>query len=620
MARAGLGMMVDRLRRGLAARSADEELLDRFTAERDESAFAELVERHGPKVFAVCLRVLGHHHLAEDAYQATFLVLAKKAHSIQPRSAVGGFLYGVARRAALETYAVSCRRRETLVGSPPDSPQPASETIEHDVLALLDEEIANLSEPLRAAVVMCELDGVGRADAARQLGIAEGTLSSRLAAARKQLAGRLKQRGVVLSAGMMLALAESARAVVPPVLISETPGAIAIAGGVMKSLMLAKLKFATLGMLLLSMLGMSGFAPMSGSRAYAEPVPKSTPVEDRIFVAKLSHDQPDQLIEVMDAAGKSQGMLDVGKLMNVQRLRVSPDGRKLAFVRFIPLSGTDPNHKGKYAYPQDIYIVDLPLTGPPKEPTIKGVIDPSIAWSSDSQSLFVSRIPKDTNLDQNALQNKLIPKETILFYPATKTMKIAKFPAGHAVQDVSPDGKTLLTQTKVWGSNEVRYSTFIIPLDTSKPKLVGDEDDGFDSARFSPDGTKILGTRIRFTKSKEIGLFIHHLERSTDVRVPVSDEIVEGFNGQAVWSPDGKRLGVMWEATGFAGGPAGGGDIFGRRAKRITVMDVSGANAKTIHEFQPNESILNIEWARPRLGELPPAKPTGEGKRIGRIN
>jgi RNA polymerase sigma factor (sigma-70 family) len=192
----------------------DADLLERFAARRDEAAFAELVARHGPKVFAVCRRVLGHHHLAEDAFQATFLVLARRARSVRPRSAVGGFLYGVARRAALEALAMSRRRKETLVGTAPDQPATEPPGVEPDVLAMLDEEIANLSDPLRAAVVLCELDGVSRAEAARQLGIAEGTLSSRLASARKQLAERLKKRGVALSAGLLTALADSARSAV----------------------------------------------------------------------------------------------------------------------------------------------------------------------------------------------------------------------------------------------------------------------------------------------------------------------------------------------------------------------------------------------------------------------
>src|SRR5262249_48307112 len=161
--------------------------------------FAELVERHGPKVYAVCRRVLGQHQLAEDAYQATFVVLARKAHSIQPRSAVGGFLYGVANKAALKALAMKQRRMELLLSTPPDSPAAERATVDPDVLKMLDEEIANLSATLRAAVILCELDGLSRTEAARQLGVAEGTLSSRLAAARRQLGERLKRRGVVLS-------------------------------------------------------------------------------------------------------------------------------------------------------------------------------------------------------------------------------------------------------------------------------------------------------------------------------------------------------------------------------------------------------------------------------------
>ena len=112
-----------RLCLGLAEMPPDAELLENYIATRDEAAFASLVQRHGPKVFAVCRRLLGQHQLAEDAYQATFVVLAKKAHTIQPRSAVGGFLYGVARKAALEAYAVSRRRKETLVETVPRFPR-----------------------------------------------------------------------------------------------------------------------------------------------------------------------------------------------------------------------------------------------------------------------------------------------------------------------------------------------------------------------------------------------------------------------------------------------------------------------------------------------------------------
>ena len=207
MADVGLRKVVGRLRRGLADRVPDGDLLGRFVTSRDQAAFAELVGRHGPKVYAVCRRVLGHHQLAEDAYQATFVVLARRAHCVRPRSAVGGFLYGVANKAALKAVTMGHRRKEVLVGRPPDAPSPDRAAVDPDALRVLDEEIANLSDPLRAAVVLCELDGLARAAAARQLGVAEGTLSSRLAAGRRRLSERLKRRGVVLSAGLMAALA-----------------------------------------------------------------------------------------------------------------------------------------------------------------------------------------------------------------------------------------------------------------------------------------------------------------------------------------------------------------------------------------------------------------------------
>ena len=277
--------VIARLCLGLAEVQPDAELLENYIANRDEAAFASLVQRHGPKVFAVCRRLLGQHQLAEDAYQATFVVLAKKAHTIQPRSAVGGFLYGVARKAALEAYAVSRRRKETLVETVPDSPAAPATTADSDVLAMLDEEIANLSDAYRAAVVLCELDGVGRAEAARQLGIAEGTLSSRLAAARKQLATRLKARGVVFSAGLMSSLATSASAAIPPAIASATTAVSLIATGVLRTMLLAKFKLATtVCVLVTAIIGMSTFVPKSSMEAKAAPVPKVEKDEGLIWM------------------------------------------------------------------------------------------------------------------------------------------------------------------------------------------------------------------------------------------------------------------------------------------------------------------------------------------------
>jgi RNA polymerase sigma factor (sigma-70 family) len=273
----GLRKVVGRLRRGVADRVPDGDLLGRFVTSRDQAAFAELVGRHGPKVYADCRRVLGHHQLAEDAYQATFVVLAKRAHCIRPRSAVGGFLYGVANKAALNAATMSHWRKEVLVGRTRDPPCPDRAAVDPDALRVLDEEIANLSGILRAAVVLCELDGRTRAEAARQLGVAEGTLSSRLAAARHRLGERLKRRGVVLSAGLMAALAGAATEAGPLALIGATASVSAIADGVLQAMLLRKLRRAALGAVLVTLLGVSVPTPNGRDQAVGAPAPRALP-------------------------------------------------------------------------------------------------------------------------------------------------------------------------------------------------------------------------------------------------------------------------------------------------------------------------------------------------------
>lgn len=175
----------------------DADLLGRFAASRDEDAFRELVRRHGPAVLAVCRRVAGNRDDADDAFQATFLVLARKPGRVRAGSPLGGWLYGVAVRAARKAVARTARRRgrETAAGELPEVPDRPPASDPETVRAVL-EEVARLSDPYRAAVVLCELEGRPRAAAARELGIAEGTLSSRLAAARKRLARRFRDRGL----------------------------------------------------------------------------------------------------------------------------------------------------------------------------------------------------------------------------------------------------------------------------------------------------------------------------------------------------------------------------------------------------------------------------------------
>jgi RNA polymerase sigma factor (sigma-70 family) len=240
----------------------DAELLELFLARREEAAFEALVRRHAPMVLGVCRRVLRHVQDAEDAFQATFLVLARKAASLRSRELLGHWLYRIAFRTALKARAMNAKRRgrernSEMTGrsvSPVD--QPSAELLAH-----LDAEINRLPEKYRVPVVLCELEGKSRKKTAAVLGLPEGTLSWRLAHARKLLARRLRTHvtliGVLLTGG----LAHDALAAAPGALIKATAAAglatirgdllragavsaqvLTLTEGVMKAMLLSKLK------------------------------------------------------------------------------------------------------------------------------------------------------------------------------------------------------------------------------------------------------------------------------------------------------------------------------------------------------------------------------------------
>jgi RNA polymerase sigma factor (sigma-70 family) len=199
---------------------ADGELLRAFTANRDAAALAALVRRHGPMVWGVCRRTLRHRPDAEDAFQATFLVLVRKAAGLRDRAAVGNWLYGVAHRTAVRVRAAAAKahRREQQVATMPDPPAPDRDG--DDLRPVIDAELARLPDKYRAVVVLCDLEGLTRADAARELGVPEGTVAGRLARARAMLGKRLVRRGV--SACGAAGVAPAAAAGAPPGLVSST--------------------------------------------------------------------------------------------------------------------------------------------------------------------------------------------------------------------------------------------------------------------------------------------------------------------------------------------------------------------------------------------------------------
>jgi RNA polymerase sigma-70 factor (ECF subfamily) len=212
----------------------DGHLLECFVKQGDEAAFEALVRRHGPMVLGVCHRVLRHGADADDAFQATFLVLVRKAALLVPRSTIGNWLYGVAYHTALKARAATLKRRAKESQAKPASPGASIQDDLADLLPLLDQELHRLPDKYREAVVLCELGGRSRQEVARQLGIPEGTLSSRLAAARRKLARRLWRHGPACSTVALAATLSpgAATARVPaPLVVSTVKAAVLFAAG-----------------------------------------------------------------------------------------------------------------------------------------------------------------------------------------------------------------------------------------------------------------------------------------------------------------------------------------------------------------------------------------------------
>ena len=204
---------------------SDGDLLRQYAERRDETAFAALVRRYGPLVLAVCRRVLGHEQDAEDAFQATFLVLARRACAIREGASMSSWLYRVAYRVARKLQGQQVRREIREREVPKTVTDEATpEWVWRDLRPVLDEEVNRLPLKYRLPVILCYLDGKTNEEAARELAWPIGTVASRLTWARERLRARLTRRGVALSAGSLAGglTAHACRAAVPVPLTEAT--------------------------------------------------------------------------------------------------------------------------------------------------------------------------------------------------------------------------------------------------------------------------------------------------------------------------------------------------------------------------------------------------------------
>jgi len=279
----GLTRWLESLRRQATAEPdvvPDGELLRRYARGGDQGAFELLVRRHGAMVLAVARRVLGDAHTAEDAFQATFLALARHAQALEPSPSVAGWLYRVAQRISLRA-----RRKPPLARPQSESPpDPSINAQWSEVRGILDEEVDRLPDRYRLPVVLCYLSGRTADEAARQLGCPRGTILSRLAGAKEKLRGRLTRRGVTvptatLAAGLASEAAPAAAGGTLIALAMQTtgpattlaPGVVSLTEGVLNTMLLAKVKVTLAAVLAAGAVGVGVLAGPGGQTPHADP-------------------------------------------------------------------------------------------------------------------------------------------------------------------------------------------------------------------------------------------------------------------------------------------------------------------------------------------------------------
>ncbi|HEV3258657.1 MAG TPA: sigma-70 family RNA polymerase sigma factor [Gemmataceae bacterium] len=328
-----------------AAGLRDPQLLDRFTSRHEEAAFEALVRRHGPLVLGVCRRVLHNRHDAEDAFQATFLVLARKARSVNKHECLGSWLYRVAYHVAVKARARAANRRlrERQAASRVQT-DPLEEVTGRELLALLDEELQRLPEYYRAPLVLCYLEGRTRDEAARQLGWSLGTLKRRLEEGRERLRTRLARRGLALSGALLAAgLAQgAATAAVPAGLAASTARAAllpatgtaasagmapvaALADAVLQGMFAAKLRMTIAMVLVIGMAGLGAGMLTHQALAQRQAKPNASSEPAPAPVQAFKKQPPASAPDRPDSEDRQH--------MTVTGLVIGPDGKPVKDAR-----------------------------------------------------------------------------------------------------------------------------------------------------------------------------------------------------------------------------------------------------------------------------------------------
>lgn len=398
MPRTRLAELFRFLRRERAAAGqdcTDGALLQRFLEQRDEAAFEALLHRYGPMVMGVCLRVVGDTHAAEDAFQATFLVLARKAGSIRNQTSVGSWLFGVAQRIASKALAQAATRRERERRA---ADMAHTETIDEltwqELRTILDEEIAFLPAKYQAPVVLCHLEGKSYDQAAQELDCPKSTLARRLTKALSLLRGQLARRGLALSAAALAtALTEKATAAPVAALLSInimkaaasvaageplaagilSTQAVALAEEAMKTMSAIKMKLVALvlGLALTAGAGYAGYSAWVEQRP-----PKVDEKRPPVAQEQPKKNEPAAPAKVLPGAWVHDGTVGFAAFL--------PDGKKV-------VTASDDGRIRIWEYPagKEIRRIAMP------EGTVKGVlgtVKSMLALSPDGKTIAAAKL------------------------------------------------------------------------------------------------------------------------------------------------------------------------------------------------------------------------------------
>jgi RNA polymerase sigma factor (sigma-70 family) len=537
------------------AERTDRELLHDFLERRDQSAFAALVNRHGPLVLGVCRRELGSREDAEDAFQATFLLLARKAASIRKGDSLPSWLHGVAYRMARNVKRAAVRRRkhEEKAG-----PAAAPATPEHDaawqeVQGVLSEEIERLPPAGRAPFILCFLEGRSRAEAAAELGLTPKTLEHRLAAARDLLRQRLARRGVSLSALLAAAAVESAAraSAVPVALLAATVGAadvltqggtvpaqiLSLVNGVAKKMYRNKLVpfvvcllsgALALGGGLLHCWGVPG-AQLAAAPAPAEPPKTAEPLPRTLAFVTCRHGCPE--IFVSDADGKE--------------------------TRRVTVTGDDSAYR---------------------MPTADGSFEP--AWSSDGKRIAFCRRTGGAIerllyvMDADGKNVKRLTDKNVDGRDAAGDERPVWSPDGNKIMFTSQrDGETGIYVVDADGKN-LRRLTENNRLSQTEPA-------------WSPDGKKIAFRRQQFSKDD---ICVMNADGSDVKNLTAARDFV--YNGHPAWSPDGRRI-LFCSSRDYVPVPGG----TNTSNCYLYVMDADGGNVTKLTKVSTAADQLLPAWS-----------------------